>query len=28
MRDADFAFEASNLARTQILTQSGTAMLD
>jgi len=27
IRDADFAFEASNLARTQILTQSGTAML-
>ena len=27
IRDADFAIEASNLARTQILTQSGTAML-
>ena len=27
IRDADFALEASNLARTQILTQSGTAML-
>ena len=27
IRDADFAVEASNLARTQILTQSGTAML-
>ena len=26
IRDADFAIEASNLARTQILTQSGTAM--
>ena len=25
IRDADFALEASNLARTQILTQSGTA---
>ena len=28
IRDADFAFEASNIDRTQILTQSGTAMLD
>ena len=28
IRDADFAFEASNLAHTQILAQSGTAMLD
>ena len=27
IRDADFALEASNLTRTQILTQSGTAML-
>jgi len=27
IRDADFALKASNLARTQILTQSGTAML-
>jgi flagellin len=27
IRDADFALEASNLAHTQILTQSGTAML-
>ena len=27
IRDADFAIEGSNLARTQILTQSGTAML-
>ncbi len=27
IQDADFAVEASNLARTQILTQSGTAML-
>ena len=27
IRDADFAIEASNLARTQILTQSGTSML-
>ncbi|MDP6599611.1 MAG: flagellin [Candidatus Poribacteria bacterium] len=27
IRDADFAFEASNLARTQILAQAGTAML-
>ena len=27
IRDADFAVETSNLARTQILTQSGTAML-
>ena len=24
IRDVDFAFEASNLARTQITTQSGT----
>ena len=27
IRDADFAVEAANLARNQILTQSGTAML-
>jgi len=27
IRDADFAFEASNLARTQVLTQSGTPVL-
>ena len=27
IRDANFAFEASNRARTQILTQSGTAIL-
>jgi flagellin len=27
IRDADFAVEAADLARNQILTQSGTAML-
>jgi flagellin len=27
IRDADFAAEAADLARNQILTQSGTAML-